>query len=170
MPTSLKANVKINANGTLTNAPLDVGSSTFNFNETFSHSFANGTASGEANAVWTDKRTIAFGANDDLDLAAVLSDIYGGVLTFTAIKFLAIKANDDNANALQFGGDTSANVPGIFGAAADFITIPAGVTFTLLHPTTGYAVTATTADKLRLTNPGGAGSIGYEILIIGTKA
>lgn len=170
MATELGATVKISAVGTLSNTPLDVGNSSYNFNEVFSKIFTNGNTSGKANVVWTDKRTIAFGANDDIDFAGVLTDIYGASLAFTSIKTLIIKANDDNANALTLGGDTSANVSTIFGSDTDTITLPAGACICLLNPANGYAVTATTADKIRLTNPGGSGSIGYEIIAIGTKA
>lgn len=170
MATSLSATVKLTANATQTNTSIDVGSSTYLFNETFQKIFTNGNTAGLANAVWTDKRTIAFGVDDDLDFAGVLTDIYGGALTFTSIKTLIVKANDDNANALILGGDTSANISTIFGADTDTISLPAGACICLLNPVNGYAITATSADKLRLTNPGGSGSIGYEIIVLGTKA
>lgn len=168
MATSLGATVKVNVNATLTNT-VDIGTTDYKINELVSKQFTNGTTTGLANALWSDTRSIGSSANDDLDLAGVLTDVYGAALTFTTIKGILIEANAANANNLILGGDTSANIQGLFGDDSDTMIIPPGGSYLYLNTTTGITVTATTADKLRLTN-GGTGTISYKIILIGTKA
>jgi hypothetical protein len=153
--TSLTATVGATVKATYTNTSLDVGSSNYQVNETFSTSFANGTASGQANVIWTDTRTINSSSNDDLDFAGSLTDAYGATLTFATIKAIIIKAAANNPNNLVLADDNSIN-------------IKPGGKFMLEAPATGFTVTASTGDKIRLTNPS-TGAITYEIMVIGTK-
>lgn len=166
--TSLTATVGATVKATYTNTSLDVGSSNYQVNETFSTSFANGTASGQANVIWTDTRTINSSSNDDLDFAGSLTDAYGATLTFATIKAIIIKAAANNPNNLVLGGDTTTNVQGIFAADDNSVNIKPGGKFILEAPATGFTVTASTGDKIRLTNPS-TGAITYEIMVIGTK-
>ena len=53
---------------------------------------ANGTGSGQASQVFTDTRTLAGSATEDLDLAGSLTNAFGTTLTFTKIKAIIVRA------------------------------------------------------------------------------
>jgi hypothetical protein len=52
---------------------------------------ADGTGADQANLIYLAERTVASGANDDLDLAGSLTDPSGAVLTFARIKSVSKK-------------------------------------------------------------------------------
>lgn len=170
MATTLTSTVKMSVVAKLHNDSVDIGEADYNVSQMISKVFANGSASGQANGIWTDERTIGISANDDIDFAGGVNDVFGTALTFTAIKAILIEADADNAVSLIVGGDTTTNIAGLFGADTDTLLVKPGASVLLMHPTTGYTVTATTADKLRLTNSSGSASITYKISVIGVKA
>ena len=45
----------------------------------------DGTGAGAANRLWSDRRTLAASATEDLDLAGVLTEHLGGTLTLARI-------------------------------------------------------------------------------------
>jgi hypothetical protein len=57
------------------------------------------------------------------------------------------------------------------GAATHTVTVRPGGLFQLIAPdATAYAVTATTADLLRITNSGAGTSVTYDIVLLGASA
>lgn len=170
MATSLTANVNVNVKATLVNADFDIGQANFSFNESFAQAFAQGTGINQANQVWTDTRSIGSSANDDLDLAAGLTNALGTSITFTSIKAIIVKAAVANANNLIMGGEGAAAFETMFGLADSTLIIAPGGTLALVNPNaTGYVVTPTTADILRFTNAG-SGAISYDVIFIGETA
>lgn len=170
MATTLTSTVKMSVVAKLHNDSLDIGNGDYNVSEMVSKVFGNGATTGLANALWTDERTIGTSADDDIDFAGGVNDAFGTALTFTAIKAILIEADADNTVSLIVGGDTTTNIANLFGADTDTLLLKPGASLCLLHPTTGYTVTATTADKLRLTNSSGAATQTYKISVIGVKA
>ena len=126
----------------------------------------HGTAAGMANQTYHAQRTLAGSANEELDLAGVLTDVFGNTITFTKVKALFIQ-NTHATNVLIVGGAASNGFATLFADATDKINIRPGG-FLLLGATdaTAYAVTAGTGDKLKLENSA-AGSLVYNIVIIG---
>lgn len=128
--------------------------------------FANGTGNGQANAMFSDYRALGSGASENLDLAGVLTDAFGTVLTFTKIKAIVIESDDANTVDITVGNHATAAFLGPFGAAAHTLAVQPGGLIVLAAPKTGWAVTATTADLIKVL--AGAAAVNYRIHLIGT--
>lgn len=166
MPT-LTARVQMSVVGELLNA-LDVGSVSYPVNYGANYNFADGTGADQAKNVFTDTRTLTASATENLDLAGVLTDAFGAVITFTKIKALIIKADAANTNNVVIGNHATAAFFPMFGAATHTTNVkPGGMVAFVAPDATGLAVTATTADLLMVTNSGAGTSVIYTIIIIG---
>lgn len=136
-----------------------------------SQSFADGVTANKADRAYMSQRTVASGANDDIDLAGVLTDPLGVAITAAELVGILIinKRADGTANttSLTIGGSTS-GVPGF--TAAGHVVKPGGV-FLLMNPdATGIAaVTASTGDIIRVTNGAGASNT-YQVCILARSA
>ncbi len=134
----------------------------------------DGTGAGQVDLVYAKERTVASGANDDLDLAGGLTDAFGAAITFAEIVAIAIfnKQPDGTANTttLTIGGGSNPWL-GLVGASGDLIRLPAGGVLLMACDTAAGlgAVTASTADILRIANAAGAGNT-YQIVILGRSA
>lgn len=124
----------------------------------------NGTDSGQASKTFSDRRTIAGGATDSLDLTAVLLDAFGNAISFTAIKAIVIRAAAGNGDTLTVGGNENA-FASFLGSTADAVVIDAGGLF-VMTSSAGYTVVANTGDVLDVTNDDVAAAE-YEIILIG---
>lgn len=135
----------------------------------------DGTGADQADRFYYAERTVATAANDDLDLAGVLTDPFGAVLTFAKIKTILIinapKIGAANTTNLTIGGGTNP-VTGLLGGTTPTLG-PMKPGEVLLRHSSGASglcsVTAGTADILRIANSSGA-SATYQIAIIGTSA
>lgn len=127
----------------------------------------DGAASGQAQKVHASTRSLASGALEDLDLAGVLTDPFGVVLTFGTIKGIVIRADPANATNLTVGGAPSNAFQGPFGATTHTLTLRPGGAIVLAAPQTGWTVAGATGDLLRVANASGAVA-NYSIEIIGT--
>lgn len=135
---------------------------------------ADGTGADQANLIYLAERTVASGANDDIDLAGVLPDPSGVVQTFARIKTLMIinapKAGGVNTTNLTIGGGTNA-VTGLLGGTTPTLGPMKPGEVLLRHASVAAGlcpVTAGTADILRVANSAGAAAT-YQILIIGSS-
>ncbi|MFE5628474.1 hypothetical protein [Streptomyces sp. NPDC056543] len=132
----------------------------------------NGTTAGKADRVFHDQRTLAASANETLDLAGVLTDVYGVALTFAKVKFIAISASSANSNNVVVGANASNDWVGLLNAAGT-LTLRPGASFCAMSGSadaTGMAVTAGTGDLLKVANSGAGSSVTYDIVIVGTSA
>lgn len=127
--------------------------------------FSPGTAAdGQANILFTDQRTLAASATEDLDLAGVLADQLGATLTAAEIVFIYVEALAANTNDVNLTRPAANGVP-IFLAAGDGVAIKPGDFFALSNDD-GYTVTAATGDLLTFTNSAGGTPVSYKVLII----
>jgi hypothetical protein len=136
-------------------------------------SLTSGTGAGQADLVFSDTRTIAASGDDDLDLAGGLTDANGTTLTFARVKALIVTAAAGNTNNVLVGGDATSTFLTWVVAEADAVILRPGASLALVAgvaDATGYAVTATTGDLLRITNSAGSTSVTYDIVIIGASA
>lgn len=134
-------------------------------------SLATGTGAGQADQIWSDTRTISASSSENLDLAASLVDPFGTTLTFVKIKGLIIRASTGNTNDVVVGGAASNGFINWVADATDKINIRPGGLFVLIDPTgSGYAVTASTGDILKVANSSSGSSVTYDVIIIGTSA
>lgn len=128
----------------------------------------NGTATGQASKIFSDQRTLAASATESLDLAASLVDALGSTLTFATIKAIYIKASADNTNDVIVGGAASNAFYGPFDAADNTVQVKPGGAMLLVAPKTGWAVTASTADILKIANSAGTTGVTYDVVLVGT--
>lgn len=136
-------------------------------------SLTSGTAAGQADKVWHDQRTLAAAANEDLDLnGAGLTDAFGAALAFVRIKGLIVAAAAANPNPITVGGAATNGFVSWTGAATDKVSVRPGAVLALFAgqaDATGYAVTAATADLLRIT-AGAGGNHTYDVIVVGASA
>lgn len=151
----------------LQTSALDLGMPTFQINKVDDITLNDGNGSNQANKIFSDTRTIAASANDDLDLAGSLVDALGAVLTFTAIKAIYIRASSANINNVVVGGAPTNTFVGRFGAATHTIALRPGDRDVQVTPGTGWNVVAGTGDILRIANSGAGSTVDYDIIIIG---
>lgn len=167
MPTSLAATVAVGVTANYANS-LAFGGVAQSLQYNIAPQFTDGVLANQAQKLWSSQRTLTASAFEDLDLAGVLTDVFGQVLTLTKIKALIIKAADANVNDVVVGGAATNGLISFFGAATDKVKIKPGGTMVLIAPDiNGYAVVAATGDLLRVTNGGAGTSVLYDITVIG---
>lgn len=150
--------------------------------ESSQRTLANGTGASQANALWHDRRTLAVGASENLDLAGVLVDVFGAAITFARIKGIYVKnlglgtltsqtPTDDQD--LLFGGYGPSGFPfaGFFnGDPTAVIRVNSGGEFYLDAPLDGWSVGNASNDILKVERLGStSGNVVYDIAIWGTQ-
>ena len=132
---------------------------------------ATGTAADQADLIFSDTRTLAASTDEDLDLAASLSDALGTSLTFVRVKAIIVTALAANTNNVHVGGASANQFINWVGDATDKIVVRPGGMFCLVAPdATAYPVTAATGDLLNIANSGAGTGVTYSIIIIGASA
>ena len=153
---------------------LDLVTAQANMLKSYSAVLATGTGAGQADKIFSDTRTLAASASEDLDLiGTTLLDAFGAVVTFTKIKALIVSAAAANTNNVLVGGVASGLSTILVPAATGIMTVRPGATFAVFAgqaDATGYGVTATTADLLHIANSAGSTSVTFDIIIVGTSA
>ena len=147
-----------------------LGSVAFQFNQQVRQQFSPGVAVGKADKLFAATRTLAASGSEGLDLAGGLSDPFGQPVTFARVKAVYIKAAAANANSVVLGGAATNTFLGPFAAATDKLSIAPGGSLLLIHPGTGWTVTAGTGDILSIANSGAGASVAYDIVLIGTSS
>ncbi|MFH8717239.1 hypothetical protein [Streptomyces zaomyceticus] len=151
---------------------LDLGTSRTPQSLSRSMALASGTGAGKADRVFSDRRTLAASATEDVDLAGTLLDAYGAAITFARIKGIVIAAAAGNTNSVVVGNASSNAWATLLGATST-VTLRPGAFLAVGTGTadaTGYAVTAGTGDLLKIANSGAGTSVAYDIHIIGASA
>lgn len=145
---------------------LDLTTVTDRLQPIITETYADGTGANKAQVTFHDRRTLATTTAEELDLAGSLKCAFGTV-TFTKIKAMIIRVVTTTAGyRLEVGGAAANAFETFLVAAGDAIKIGAGGTLMLTSPVDGFAVTADTADLLKIYNPSG-GEIIYDIILIG---
>lgn len=135
-------------------------------------SLTDGTAAGQANKVFHDRRTLAASATEDLDLSGVLLDAYGAAITFARIKGIIISAAAANVNNVVVGAAASNQWVTLLNSTGT-LTLRPGASFAALTGAadgTGWAVTAGTGDLLKVANSGAGTSVEYDVIVVGASA
>lgn len=168
MTAGVAANISVRLNGDYYGVN-DLGTVQFQFDQATLFSLLQGTATGLADLMFADTRTLAASANESLDLAGSLVDPLGAVLTFVKIKAIWVKANSANTNSVIVGAGTNPFV-GPLGGTTPTVTIPPGGVMLLVHPGAGWTVTASTGDILKFANSSSGTGVTYDLILIGTSA
>lgn len=152
---------------------FDLGSAVLPVLKEYGAYLTNGVGAGQADKIFHDQRTLAASANEDLDLnGAGLTDAFGAALAFVKVKAVIVSAAAANPNPITLGGAAANGFISWVGSATDKVSIRPGATLALIAgaaDASGYAVTAATADLLRVT-AGAGGNHTYDVIVIGTSA
>jgi len=136
----------------------------------FSYStyFTDGTGAGKANKIYISYSTIAASGNVTFDLAGSLLDMFGNTITMTKVKVIYFELlNSTSASSVLIGAGTNPMVNWV-AAAGDAVRVRNGGFFLLsCSDATGYAVTAGTADVLRILNEDSSNIATYRVVILG---
>lgn len=131
----------------------------------------DGTTVNKANLAFVDERTVASGATDTLDLAGVLADAFGSVISAVEIVALMIinkprMGTPVNTTDLAIGGGAN----GVFATVMPFVLKPGAVFLLAAGDAAGVkTVTPGTADILTIVNSAGAASK-YMIAVLARNA
>lgn len=130
--------------------------------------FENGTGVGKADLLYSARRTIAANSAGNIDLAGVLTDAFGAVITAAKVKLVYIKPV--SGQRVRVGGAASNAALLWFVDATDKLDVPLTGVFCMADPT-GWTVTAGTGDILGLANPAGSGADAvFDIIVLGASA
>jgi hypothetical protein len=168
---TLASKINLSVSAALSSA-LDLVSPAARLSQRYSAELTDGTAAGMADKVFSDTRTIAASGSENLDLAGSLTDALGTALTFARVKAIIVHASAANTNNVIVGGDATTTFFGMFADETDAVVLRPGATLALFcgqADAAGYAVTAATADLLKIANSGGTTGVTYDIIIIGTS-
>jgi hypothetical protein len=128
--------------------------------------FTPGTAAvGQSNVLFSDTRTLAASATENLDLAGVLADALGATIAAAEVVAVYFAAASGNTNDVQITRPASNGVP-LFLAAGDGFALGPG-DFTIRTYRNGIAVVAATGDLVTVTNGGAGTPVTYDVVIIG---
>lgn len=169
---SLTSKLTLSVAANLTSA-LDLAVASVPLLKDYATILASGTGAGQADKVFHDTRTLTASSTEDLDLAGGLTDALGVALTFVKIKALIISAAAGNTNNVLVGGVAAGLSTIIVPQTTGIVTVRPGATFAVfagVADSTGYAVTATTADLLHIANSSSGTPVTYDVIVIGTSA
>jgi hypothetical protein len=184
MATSLSAWLDFMFGWTYTDSDPELSTPRDNASRRVTHNISNGTGSLQSNLMFHDRRRLTPSSPTDLlDLAGVLTDAFGDTLTFTVVKALLVYnlgvPNASPATAwtmttgedIEVGAGTNGIVSWFGGASAtgnEKIIVRSGGALVLTAPHDGYAITAATADILRISlEGGGSADVDYDLIIMG---
>jgi hypothetical protein len=164
------SNILLSINGSESN-PIDFTTGVASLAKSYQMLYTTGTGAGAADRIWSDQRTIAASGTDDLDLAGVLTGVFGSTVTFARIRAIVVAAASGNTNNVVIGAAAANGFATWAGAATHTVNVRPGGFFCIANTdATGYAVTGGTADILRIANSGAGTSVTYDIYLIGASA
>jgi hypothetical protein len=156
---------------TLSGTAVEGGTPQYPFNATWSAPLTTGTGASQADKLYTALITLAASTGQDIDLAGVLTDPFGGALTMVKLKGIGVRAATGNTNNVNLTRPAANGVPWLL-AAGDGIAIGPGGIFLAVNPgAAGLAtVTPATGDLIRIDNSGAGSSVTLDIALFGTSA
>jgi hypothetical protein len=171
MAKTLSSGSRAGLNWTYTNTVVGTGdvANTNSFN--YSATLTSGTAASQADLLYTAQVTVAASGTQDFDLAGSLADAFGATLTFARVKMVIMVPDSTNTASGFKVGLGSNPFLGWFGGTLPTESVDkTGVFFKSRTDVTGWAVTAGTADILRVTNLDGANSLVLNVAVVGASA
>ncbi len=177
MSTTLTISNSVNVGWTYENV-LTWANSSNTSSFSYSRSFTNGTTANKCDLIYILQTTLAPSTTLNIDLASGITDIFGNTLLFARVKLIYLKhKTDTTSSGVTIGGHATTALANWISSADTLandqpkITVRNGGTFYLCAPdATAYAVTAASADVLKLTNADGTNTATYEMVIAGSSA
>lgn len=149
-------------------APPPVGQAMQEINEGFSMALLSGVGAGNSDTLFTKELNIAASGSVTIDLSGSVDDAFGSVVALAEVQAFLIIADAANANDIVVGDAASDAYPGPLSANATVAVHPGGVL--LMGDPSGWPVTATTADQLKIANGGSGTAVTGKLIIIGRSA
>lgn len=140
----------------------------------FSYSSGNltsGTGAGKCDLRYIAQVTLAGSGTTTLNLSS-LTDTFGGAIAFVRIKSIYVENNNGTtATSILVGGGSNPLINYLVGTTPQ-VRVRNGMVFFLgvCQDATGFAVTASTGDKLLITNEDNTNSATVNIELIGNSA
>lgn len=128
-----------------------------------STAFADGSGAGQANVLYQGSLALVAGVFN-FDLAGTLTDSFGTTVALARVK--AIGFQNNGTNIMTLGNHATAAWATWLGATSTKVVRPGGWFIEVAPDATGWAVTATTADILKIA---GTGTDGFYIFILGSS-
>lgn len=165
---TLKTTLAVSVNALQTN-PATLGTPYSPLEKTWSVRLTNGALAGQADELYYATRTLAASATEDLDFAGALEDALGTSFVLARVKGLIVAAASANTNNVVVGAAAGSPWSTLLGTTGTITVRPGAVmaAFAGQADATGYAVTATTADLLKVANSGAGSSVTYDVVIVG---
>ena len=162
----------ININVGLTETKTgDLGTASFPANKTYTWTLAaSGTGANQADLLFTDSRSVNAGANEDLDVNAILASAFGTTVTMVKLKALFVTAGATNTVNLTVGRGATTGVPWVSAVSSGVVVRPGGVLCWAAPDLAGIGVVAATADVINVAAGAGSGAQSYDVVIVGTSA
>jgi hypothetical protein len=171
MATTLTGTAKASFNWDYQNVDATVGNTANTSGYSYSRAFTNGTAINTIDLVYVTSGTLAASGTLNVDLAGSVTNFFGTTLTFARVKVMYLEnTTDTSSSAIAFGNHAAPLVNWISAATSTVAVRNGGCLFLCAPDATAYAVTATTADGLKLTNSDGTNSATYKLCIAGASA
>lgn len=131
--------------------------------------WGSGTGDNQSDLVAADVGlSIAAGATESLDLAALAKGPEGSTVAFAEIRAILIRTPTTNGSTVTLSPNATNGWTGL-GAALE-IEVPAGAYMRLYTPVDGSAPVSASDKVLDITNDDGAAAATVDICIIGTSA
>jgi hypothetical protein len=158
------ANLRVTLSGTVTDT-FDLWTPEASFTINQDTSFTNGEGSGQVNFVWSKSGSMGASGSNTIDLIGSEEDIYGNVMALASLKSLIIRNTSTTGSQLNI----TTNGIGFVTGTSPSIPVTAGGVLVLTHVTTGWALSAGSADTIVITNANASNGATYEIMIAGVK-
>ena len=165
----LNSEIKISAAATQT-ATADLGTPTFAAELAKTFQWGSGVTANAADLLFSDERTLAASATEDLDLAGELTDAFGATVTMAEVVAIIVIADAANTNNVVLG-DATAPVP-LFGGTNGTHAVKPGGVFVAVAPNASglFTVGAGTTDDLKVANSSSGTAVTYKIMVFGRSA
>ncbi|MBC7149003.1 MAG: hypothetical protein H5U22_06450 [Rhizobium sp.] len=166
---ALTSEIRISATATQT-ASADLGTPTFYAELAKTFQWASGVTANSADLLFSDERTLAASATEDLDLAGVLTDAFGATITMAEVVGVIVVADAANTNNVVLG-DATSPVP-LFGGTNGTHAVKPGGVFVAIAPNASglFTVGAGSTDDLKVANSSSGTSVTYKIMVFGRSA
>lgn len=158
------ANLRVQT--TLTN-PLDLVTASAPQMFQYLLEMTSGVGLNQADAVWSERRTVNASTTDSLDLNGALETAVG--VAFTPARIKGLICRNRGAQNIALTRPAANGVPWLTAAGDSIIIVPGGINIWLAPTAAGIAVAAGTGDLIDIVNGAGA-AVDYDIVIIGATA
>lgn len=163
MAVTVTSTLRVGFNSTISNS-VGLAAGQGAIDETTILNLASGVGADQADRVFSE-RDKAISGNYDVDLAGVLTDLFGSVITFARVKALYVKAAAANTGNVIMGAAGATIWFGPFGANTHTLVIRPGQVVLLAAPdATAWPVGAGATDLLRFAPSSGTQTFSWAVL------